>query len=233
MEQPKRKCVDFILNMMLSRFCVDSAPELKGRIHRDDWILRLIEHLQPSPEFTAKFMAWQKHQLEWQQKHHSCNMFADSLGAFVWWLYLFAVNSKTKLVRQNIWKVKPKKPEDEAKVRRESVRRFIGDAKTLRFCYSYLVAFNHAPSILRLWAWPRPPNKARSIVGNLCFWEFTHLCRKKKTHCKRKENLPPVQAAEVKGSLDIFSVEDWMRGTFVDVKGSVKGLKVALICIFF
>ena len=93
MEQPKRKCVDFILNMMLSHFCVDSAPELKGRIHRDDWILRLIEHLQPSPEFTAKFMAWQKHQLEWQQKHHSCNIFADSLGAFVWWLYLFAVNS--------------------------------------------------------------------------------------------------------------------------------------------
>ena len=43
----------------------------------------------------------------------------------------------------------------------------------------------------------------------------------------------PLQAAEVKGSLDIFSVEDWMRGTFVDVKGSVKGLKVALICIFF
>ena len=31
--------------------------------------LRLIEHLQPAPEFTSKFMAWQKQQLEWQQKH--------------------------------------------------------------------------------------------------------------------------------------------------------------------
>ena len=69
------------------RFVWDAAAKCKEHLRK--WILEaksttLIEHLQPSPEFTAKFMAWQKHQLEWQQK-------------------------------QNIWKVKPKKPEDEAK----------------------------------------------------------------------------------------------------------------------
>ena len=50
---------------------------------------------------------------------------------------------------------------------------------------------------------------------------------KKPTEGQVEGKFAPLQAAEVKGSLDIFSVEDWMR-TFADVKG----LKVEFIWVF-
>lgn len=55
------------------KFLWDAAPKCKEYLRK--WVLEakrttLIEHLQPAPEFTSKFMAWQKQQLEWQQKQN-------------------------------------------------------------------------------------------------------------------------------------------------------------------
>ncbi len=189
-------------------------------------------------------MAWQKHQLEWQQKHHSCNdpLLISSMSLVLWWLDDQIGPGKIF----GKWSLRNRR----MRLRWKSVRLFIGDAS--RVCFIAICFAKSCPSILqgcefhhphinvsmpcdfdRSWLCKindqGPPKDTRSIVGNLNYWDFFHhLGLNKETHWRPGgRKICPVQAAEVKGSLDIFSVEDWMR-TFVDVKG----LKVAFIWVF-